>query len=661
MAAEGEDEGGREFGGVRWRDTGRWRARAVRVRDLVFGDRVGLAVFLGVVCFAGLYWRADVFITDNLTLIETLSAMSEGRLWVEPATGNYFDAPGTVVQDGLVYGRNYGQLALALAFLRLLQGITAVANLHLALTALWHLALLGFILVVGRVYGRERLARLGGAAAVGGSFLVNLALLRQFLDPSLPLIALQISTLLAAGLGAVLLYRLLAWQHNRRLGVLAGAAVVVASPVGFWATIPKRHVLVATLCLAVLYLFARSREPSGRSWPLVGAVPERRALMYACIALITWVHAAEGLFVFLAVVAFDLPTAPANDRRTLAFVGVVFGLAMVPFFVTNLLVSGSPVEAPRTLYSEGLAADLGGGDGAAGGGSGGGSGSSSGGGTGGEGGGSGGGGPGLIDGLVGTVTGFLSDFFLVTAASYVLSFVVGIVMDGLSAVGDTQTLYHAFVRSSGEAIGGNPQFRGINLAVLESMPLFGALGTAVAAGGHRLVTRPRARLRGVTATDGLAVGMCLALAVIYLDRLPLQVQINARYVLPVYPLALYLVARTGVVRRFVDTALGPLLWTYLAGVLVGTQLFVVYVAVRGLSVAEAAQVHALMGILAAVLLVVALVGYLLDDRLRTLAGAALGFAAATGTAFLLLTGLDYFGFLGNYVLPVAGAVSGLFS
>jgi hypothetical protein len=330
MAAEGEDEGGREFGGVRWRDTGRWRARAVRVRDLVFGDRVGLAVFLGVVCFAGLYWRADVFITDNLTLIETLSAMSEGRLWVEPATGNYFDAPGTVVQDGLVYGRNYGQLALALPFLWLLQGITAVANLHLALTALWHLALLGFILVVGRVYGRERLARLGGAAAVGGSFLVNLALLRQFLDPSLPLIALQISTLLAAGLGAVLLYRLLAWQHNRRLGVLAGAAVVVASPVGFWATIPKRHVLVATLCLAVLYLFARSREPSGRSWPVVGAVPERRALMYACIALITWVHAAEGLFVFLAVAAFDLPTAPANDRRTLAFVGAVFGLAMVP-------------------------------------------------------------------------------------------------------------------------------------------------------------------------------------------------------------------------------------------------------------------------------------------------------------------------------------------
>jgi hypothetical protein len=659
MAAESESEAEPGLGGVRWRDTGRWRARLARVRDLIFGDRVGLAVFLGVVCFAGLYWRADVFITDNLTLIEALSAMSEGRLWIEPATGTYFDAPGTVVQDGLVYGRNYGQLALALPFLWLLQGLALVVNLHVALLALWHLALLALVLVLGRVSGRERLARLGGAAIVGASFLANLLLLGAFVDPSLPLIALQISTLLAAGLGAVLLYRLLAWQHTRRLGVLAGAAVVVVSPVGFWATIPKRHVLVATLCLAVLYLFARSREPSGRSWPVVGAVPERRALLYACLALITWVHAAEGLFVFLAVAAFDLPTAPANDRRSLAFVGVVFGLAMVPFFLTNLLVAGSPVEAPRALYSEGLAADIGGGDGAGGGGSGGGG--SGGSGSGGTAGGGGSSGPGLVDGLVGTVTGFLSDFVLVTAASYVVSFVFGIVMDGLSALGDTQNLYRAFVRSSGEAIGGgNVQFRGVNLAVLESMPLIGAIGAAVATGGRRILTQPRERLGGVTATDGLAAAMCLALAVIYLDRLPLHVQINARYLLPVYPLALYLVARTGPVRRLVDTALGPLLWTYAGGVLLGTQLFVVYVAVRGLSVAEAAQVHALVGILAAVLLAVALVGYLLDDRLRVPAGATLGFAAATGTAFLLLTGLDYFGFLSNYVLPVAGAVSGLF-
>jgi 4-amino-4-deoxy-L-arabinose transferase-like glycosyltransferase len=139
-----------------------------------------------------------------------------------------------------------------------------------------------------------------------------MVLVRQFLAPSLSLIALQISTLVVAGLGAVLLYRLLAWQHNRRLGVLAGAAVVLVSPVGFWATIPKRHVLVATLCLAVLYLFARSRTPSERTFPGIGQVPLHRTLMYTCIALITWVHAAEGLFVFLAVVAFDLPTAPPN-------------------------------------------------------------------------------------------------------------------------------------------------------------------------------------------------------------------------------------------------------------------------------------------------------------------------------------------------------------
>jgi hypothetical protein len=95
-------------------------------------------------------------------------------------------------------------------------------------------------------------------------------------------------------------------------------------------------------------------------------------------------------------------------------------------------------------------------------------------------------------------------------------------------------------------------------------------------------------------------------------------------------------------------------------VLVGTQLLVVYVAVQGFSVAEAAQVHAFVGLGAAAFLAVTLLASLFDDRFRGPAAVALGLAAATGTAFLLLTGLDYFGFLGNYVLPVAGAVSGLF-
>jgi hypothetical protein len=619
-----------------------WRQAGRRLRGFVFGDRVGLAVFLGAICFAGLYWRADVFITDNITLVRTLEALSEGRLWIEPATGDYLSTPGTSVRDGRVYGRNYGQVVLALPFLWAVQILAAVTDLPVALVALWHLAVLAFVLIVGRLYDRERVARLGGSALVAASFLVNLALARPLSDASLPLLALQITTLLAAGFGAVLLYRLLACQHDRRLGVLAGGAVVLVSPVGFWATIPKRHVLVATLCLAILYLFARSRTPSDRSLPVVGAIPERRAAMYACVALIAWIHAAEGLFVLLAVVTLDVPTAPSNDRRTLAVLVLVFALALVPLFVTNLLVAGDPSTPPRAMYSGSVDADSvpTAGDGA-------------------ENGGSNADDTGFLIGVVGTVTGFVSGFVLFETFAYVASLAFRVSIEGVTALSDVGTLYETFVRSNPAAIGGNTRFRGVNLAVLESMPLLAALAGSITAVVRRTGTGAWDRGDAVTATDVLAGALCVAFVFIYINKLPLRVQINIRYLLPIYPLGLYLLARSGAVRTVVSSSLRVLLWTYAGGVLIGTQLFVVYVVTRGLAVAEAAQVHAVAGLIAASLLAVTLVASAFDSRVRGPAVVALGITAAAGTIFLLLSGLYYFGFLGDFVLPVAGSVSDL--
>jgi hypothetical protein len=623
-----------------------WRQAGRRLRGFVFGDRVGLAVFLGTICFAGLYWRADVFITDSVTLVRTLEALSEGRLWIEPATGDYLQTPGTVVRDGRVYGRNYGQVVLALPFLWAVQILAAVTDLPVALVALWHLAALAFVLIVGRLYDRERVAGLGGSALVAASFLVNLALARPLSDASLPLLALQITTLLAAGFGAVLLYRLLACQHDRRLGVLAGGAVVLVSPVGFWATIPKRHVLVATLCLAILYLFARSRASSNRTGPVVGAVPERRALLYVCVAFLAWIHAAEGLFVLIAVATFDFPTAPANDRRTLAAVGAVFALALVPLFVTNLLVGGDIATPPRALSTGSVGVDVTSG-------SGGGAGDPTGGGT--PDGSSGGG---IIDGAVRALGNFVSDFLLETAVGSVVSSVLGIVVEGVASLFQVEDLYRTFVRSDARALwGGKARFRGVNLTVLESMPLLAAAAGAVAAVGRDVFAGSLDRGRDVTATDGLAGALCLVFVLVYASRLPLHAQINARYLLPVYPLGLYLVARSSVIRAVVSTSVRSLVWTYACGVLVGTQLLVVYVVGRGLAVAEAVQLHAVVGLVVAAALAVVLVGSAFDERVRAPAAVALGVAAAAGTAVLLLSGLHYFDFLGNYVLPVSGAVS----
>jgi hypothetical protein len=76
-------------------------------------------------------------------------------------------------------------------------------------------------------------------------------------------------------------------------------------------------------------------------------------------------------------------------------------------------------------------------------------------------------------------------------------------------------------------------------------------------------------------------------------------------------------------------------------------------------VTEATQVHALLGLGCAGLLAATLLGSAVDDRFRTPAAIALGLAGAAGTAFLLLSGLDYFSFIGQYILPVSEVVSDL--
>jgi len=163
----------------------------------------------------------------------------------------------------------------------------------------------------------------------------------------LHLAALQLSTVFAAAFGGVLFYRLVGVFHHRRVAVAAGVAVVLAFPIGFWASIPKRHVLVATLLIGSVYCFARSRQATGRRAyiALAGA--------YVFVSLVAWVHAFEGLFALAALGTVDLLTGGLRDRKRLAVVacGLIVGLA--PMFLTNILIAGNPLEPPRMLPDQG--------------------------------------------------------------------------------------------------------------------------------------------------------------------------------------------------------------------------------------------------------------------------------------------------------------------
>jgi 4-amino-4-deoxy-L-arabinose transferase-like glycosyltransferase len=597
-------------------------------------------LFLATLCFVTLTWRAGVFITDNFTLVRGLESLSHGRVWLDTAGPDSFVAPGTNVRDGYVYGRNYGQLVISLPALWALQAVDSVVNLHVALVAGWHLLALALVVQASKLTDYTRPLLYGGTGLVVASFLANAALVRTFTDASLALLALQLTSAIAVGLIAVFCYRLLERRHGTGVGLFAGAAVVAATPVGFWATIPKRHVFSALLLVTVLYAFARSRDADAApTVPGLGPVPVYRAGAYALVGLFTTIHAAEALFAFFALVVVDIPTAPSNDRRTLGMVAGAFALSLVPLLVTNSLVTGELLRPPRAMGERGLTApaqeNLTSGGGGGGGGSG----------TGSDGGGS------------RTIGGQIEEFIAGLGAGpvgVIVGQILQISTDSLAEFTNLETISRTYVSSSVDGISQGTQFVGINLSLLEAGPVLGAAVGAVVGS----LTGGFARLRrSLDATDALTVLFGVGFVLVYNSRLPLNTQVTVRYLLVLYPLGIVLLARAAATRQLLETQRSPLLWSYGAGVALGSQLLLAYFVIGQYAVGEAARVHALLGFGLGVVAAITTVASVADRRVEPVAAVALGLAAAAGTVFLLLTGFVHFAFIGEYVLPVVGAVS----
>jgi NADH:ubiquinone oxidoreductase subunit K len=602
-----------------------------RVRDWLFGDHLGLVVFLGALCFGMVFWRSGAFINDNVTLARTLEALSEGRVWIERAEGEFLRSPGTNVRDGRVYGRNYGQLVVSLPALVLVRTLDAVANLRVALFASIHLAVLALVVALGGLFDRRRLFALLGGPLVLGSFLLNVVIARQRHQPlDTELVALQITALFATAFAAVVLYRLVALERDRRVAALVGVGSVVALPVGLWAPVAKRHAFSVLVCVAVLFLIARSHRSEGRTVPVLGQAPVFRAGAYAAVGFLTWIHAAEGLFVFLALVAVDVPTARDNSPRSLAVVAGVFALSLVPVLVTNLLVAGTPFRPPREIEPQTLASAAS-----------------------------------TLSGSGLRTAGLsLGSLAVLGGVTWLVSEVIGLVTDSLAVLTEPARLYHIFVRSAGADLS-TPRFEsqiryaGANLSVLESAPLLGAGVAVTGAWLARVRAAPRRTLAGTSPTTVLAVVLCIAYLLLYLSRLPLFTQFTQRYLLPVYPVALYLFARSPVVEKIVDETGRLIHQSYALGVLVGGQLFIGVIVAQDVTISEAAQYNARLSLATAALLGVVVATVAAFDRFERPAAVTIGLAGAASAVFVVAAGLYYFVWTGEAILPVVQTLSDL--
>lgn len=624
---------------------------AERALEVAFGDRIGTTLFLASLVWFGLYWRLGFLSNDQLTFANGLVALADGHLHIErvvygPASGR---TPGTYLSDGRVYARNYGVLVPSLVWFTLLRGLALLADLRVLLVGGWALALLGTVGGVGRAFGRPALGRRAGALLGGTAFVAGLAVVTPLSDRWLPLIALQSTTALSAALTVTVLYRLASRIYTRRVGVFAGLIAGLATPLGFWATLPKRHAVSALLVVVAMYALYRSRESISPS-----RATRFRALAYATVGPAAWVHAAEGFLLLVALAVVDLPTARSNRPRRLAPVAGALALSLVPFLLTNALVSGNPLLPPRLLpaYATSVPAAVPttGGAGTTGGGTGS-SGSTA-----------------ALPAVVGTILGPVRRVLGLLAGSFGL------------VVTDPGRLVDVFVRS-GYVPGLEPtQDAAVNLSVLESMPTLAALAGAVVSATVRLAdpsfvprigevagstfarTRKRARLESVrfepvTVVDLFAVVYALGLLGLFLGRLPTHHMLTVRYLHPLYALCVYWLVRTLAVRRAVETAPGTLAGAAIVGVVVGVSVYVGALAVFGLTLAEGVQLYALLALAGAGGLGTSSVLASLDpDRDVGTLALALGLVGGVSAAFLLVSGVALFPVTGEFLLPVGRVV-----
>jgi len=601
---------------------------------VLFGDRLGLTVFLATVVLFGLLWRTAFLINDSYTLANGLYSLSNGQLaMTEAAYGPGLETPGANRYGGQWYARNYGVIALSLPAVFVLDLLTAVVELRIALVALWSLALLALVVQCSH-YTDGDWVLYGGTVAVLGLFGLNVALAQPLDAGRTHLYALQLTHLLIAAFTPVVLYRLLSRMHTRRLGLLSAVVLTAGTPLAFWATVPKRHAVTGAVVVCIAYCLYRSREPADGS-----VITERqtfRALTYALVGLYAWVHAPEALLLCVALALVDIPTALDNSPRTLARIGIVFALSLLPFILTNIAISGSPVKPPRLISRGG---SLGGNTASGAGSSGGGSGAS-----------------GLLTPLaplLGTVESGVRPLLLLG----------GELVSGFKTLQQQpDDVYHAFVRSgsAGSALD-NTGEESVNLSLLESAPILVAMvGALPVVRRLRLPSSMADRtLSGGRVVDVFAITAFVGVILLYNTRLPLHAQVTARYLFPLYPLGVYLLVRLPAVHKSLANHWYAFLWTVAGTVLIGGQVTVMFVALTVNGIGEAFQLHALLAVGIAVPLGIWALCGRSEGRAGQVGAVLLGAATGVAAVFLLLTSVEYYALGDAHLLPMMRALGEL--
>jgi len=555
----------------------RWRGWKEQAYTFCFRDQYGATLFVGSLVVFMLLGRVGVFLNDSYVMVNALSAVADGKLYpTEPVVGN-LRAPGAIEVDGKLYGENYGMVFFALPIFWFIKLFDAIFSIRAVLVIVWSAFFIYISHHIGILLDHERRGLITGTFVGLFVLVANAAYWKPFYQVTSAEIALQLSTIIWASLTVLLVYRLIASLRTVKVGAIAAATTMLATPVIYWSSISKRHSMTAAFALLTVYFFYRSRSaPESEN-----KFGERhfRAATYACVGLYAWTNSPEAFALFVAVLIVDLPTATHNDIKSATFIITFFIISLIPFFITNSIITGSPVK-PLVMANTATTdpVQVAGGEassptqpqGSSGpqpkGNSGVSHGSQS---------------PifVLVDGIVTPVLSTLSPIF--TALSTITDrYVESIYL----VVNYGERVSKVLIRSGDRTsfVKGNSLYDGpgMNLSVLESAPIIGGLvlGLLVPI-RDAFFDKSRLRERGksivkliknqVSPVDLLVLLISLNFILIYLPDLPINHSYTVRYLHPIYPLAVYGVFRISIINKAIVRHTKTLLLTYETLVLLG--------------------------------------------------------------------------------------------
>jgi hypothetical protein len=314
-------------------------------------DDVFTTLFFGSLVLFGMLLPIE---SPDGTLAATgnaLVAVSDGQIHLE---GLYYTVAegrpsGVRFAGDRRYGRGYAQALVTLPVLLVLRGASVFVDPSLVVAAGWSGGVAAFGGSLGRLVGRQRQVTAVGTAVAAGALLSNVALARPTDPDFVPMLALGVTTVVAGAAIPPIVYVLVRTVHGRAAGMAAGVAVTVASPVAYWATVPRYHTLSALFVVGVVTAFHASGGSGGI---------RARTLAYILAGLSTWVSPVEGGVLVAALVAVDLVSRWRRPWRRQLLVTVAFAGSLLPTATTAVLTAGTSLAPVGVLITNWSPAEL---------------------------------------------------------------------------------------------------------------------------------------------------------------------------------------------------------------------------------------------------------------------------------------------------------------